>query len=77
MPAIIFQHPSSHVSLDKPFFDAREQDVRPATYEPPTAQDWDQLELYQGLSNLLAKYGAERVMSIVRTLAALNGEAIN
>lgn len=46
------------------------------SYEPPTLDDWERLEIYQGLENALQKYGALRVMRIVRLLAHINGEDI-
>lgn len=56
--------------------DPREQDILCAIATPPTDEDWERLEAVQGLTNLIAKYGAPRVMTWVRNLAYINGEDV-
>jgi hypothetical protein len=45
-------------------------------FDMPTPDEWDQLEALQGLGNLMAKYGAKRVMRWCSMLASINGEEV-
>jgi hypothetical protein len=42
----------------------------------PSADDFERLDALNGLGNLMAKYGAPRVMRWVKFLASINGEAV-
>lgn len=42
--------------------------------EPQTALEWESLDLCEALYRLMDRYGAGRVASVARTLAAMRGE---
>lgn len=68
--SIILQHPSAPVPV---LHDPREQ---PTDFIQPTQEEMDQLDAMNGLSNLIERYGAPRVMRWVRLLAHVSGEEV-
>jgi hypothetical protein len=83
-PAIILRHTSAPQPV---LHDPREQSVSEDAkdalalssgphFDMPNPDEWDQLEALQGLSNLMAKYGAKRVNRWCRMLASINGEEV-
>ena len=80
--AIVLQHPSARVIFD-PYpqtpegIDAVKAQAEEARYEPPTADEFERLAAQDGLYQLIQKYGADRVMRWVRTLAAIAGQEIS
>lgn len=75
-PAIILRHPRSPLPMLQ---DPREQAViDPAIppYTPPTAEEWELLAVANGLTSAIEKYGADRVMRWVRSLATILHQSV-
>ena len=76
--AIILRHPSAPLPV---LHDPREQEVREDAVDAlalhlqfkPTDEEH---AVMNGLCNLMEKYGADRVMSLIRYLAAIHGEEV-
>ncbi len=76
MKAVILQHTSAPVQFDPPPADPREQAVQPR-YRPQTEDDWKRLEACEAVVRLADSLGSySRLMSIVKTMAAIYGEKV-
>jgi hypothetical protein len=84
IPAIVFQHPSAPVVFQVPHL----HEFAPVTVEPEVAvpaalmpelhneEDAELLAITDGLTNLIQKHGAPRIMRLVRMIAHLAGQDV-
>lgn len=78
--ALVIQHPSAPVTFDQVRDDSGRviapapQAVTPS--EHPTDEQFQILAICDGLSELVRTYGAKRVMTWIRSLAAIHGQEI-
>ena len=80
--SVILQHPHAPVNFvhvgppETPELIQQGRAALGPRYEPPSAEDWHRLAGVEAVTLLVEQFGAARVMSWVRSVAALKGEAV-